>query len=49
MTNYSRSLYGPRGVAYSSDGDDDDDDDGGGGGGDKEDSKATLSYQPRKG
>ena len=50
VTNYSRSLYGPRGAAYSSGGDDDDDDDGGGGGGgDEEDSKATLSYQPRKG
>ena len=49
VTNYSRSLYGPRGAAYSSGGDDDDDDDGGGGGGGEEDSKATLSYQPRKG
>ena len=49
VTNYSRSLYGPRGAAYSSGGDDDDDDDGGGGGGGEEDSKVTLSYQPRKG
>ena len=46
VTNYSRSLYGPRGAAYSSGGDDDD---GGGGGDGEEDSKATLSYQPRKG
>ncbi|KAK9998019.1 hypothetical protein SO802_017622 [Lithocarpus litseifolius] len=43
VTNYSRSLYGPVGVAYpGSSGDDDDD------GGNEEDSEATLSYQPRK-
>ena len=39
MTNYSRSLYGPEGVAYpGSGGGDDDDDGGGGGGGGEEDS-----------
>ena len=41
VTNYSRELYGPEGAAHPSIGDDDD-------GGKKEDSKATLSYQPRK-
>ena len=45
VTNYSRSLYGPKGAAYLGDGDDDDDDDSGG---DEEDSEATPSYQPRK-
>ena len=44
VTNYSRSLYGPRRVAYPGSGDDEDDDDGGG----EEDSEATPSYQPRK-
>ena len=44
VTNYSRSLYGPKGAAYLGDGDDDDDDSGG----DEEDSEATPSYQPRK-
>ena len=50
VTNYSRSLYGLRGVAYPSSGGDNDDDDGdgGGGGGDEKDSEATPSYQPRK-
>ena len=43
MTNYSRSLYGPGGVAYPGGGGGDDDD-----GGDEEDSEVTLSYQPRK-
>ena len=38
VTNYSRSLYGPKGAAYLGDGDDDDDC------GDEEDSEATLSY-----
>ena len=42
VTNYSRSLYGLKGVAYLGGGDDDDDGD------DEEDSKATSSYQPRK-
>ena len=41
MINYSKQIYGPRGFVYL--GDDDDDGDGGG------DSKATPSYQPRKG
>ena len=41
VTNYSRELYGPGGVAHLSNGDDDD-------GGDEEDSEATPSYQPRK-
>ena len=45
MTNYSRSLYGPEGVAYPGSGGGDDDDDGSG---DEEDSEATLSYRPRK-
>ena len=44
VTNYSRSLYGPRRAAYPGSGDDEDDDDGGG----EEDSEATPSYQPRK-
>ena len=40
--NYSRNLYGPKGVAnLGSGGDDDDDDDYGG---EKEDSEATPSY-----
>ncbi|KAL0015416.1 hypothetical protein SO802_002485 [Lithocarpus litseifolius] len=43
VTNYSRELYGSGGVAHPGSGDDDDDDRG-----DKEDSKMTLSYQPRK-
>ena len=29
MTEYSRQMYGPRGLAYLGDGDDDDDGDGG--------------------
>ena len=41
VTNYSRSLYGPRGAAYPSSGGDDDY-------GDEEDSEVTLNYQPRK-
>ena len=47
VINYSRSLYGLRGAAYSGNGGDDDDDNDDDGG-DKEDSEATLSYQPRK-
>ena len=43
VTNYSRSLYGPRGAAYPGNGGDDDDD-----GGDENDSEATPSYQLRK-
>jgi len=43
VTNYSRSLYYPRGAAHSSGGDDDDNDNG-----DEEDSEATPSYQQRK-
>ena len=46
VTNYSRSLYGPRGMAHLGNGDDDDDDDDGGG--DEEDFEVTSSYQPRK-
>ena len=42
VTNYSRSLYGLKAVAYPAGGDDDDDGD------DEEDSEATPSYQPRK-
>ena len=42
VTNYSRSLYGPRRAAYLGSGGDDDD------GGDEEDLEKTLSYQPRK-
>ena len=45
VTNYSRSLYGPRKAAYPGSGGGDDDDDGSG---DEEESEATLSYQPRK-
>ena len=45
VTNYSRSLYGPRKAAYLGSGGGDDDDDGSG---DEEDSEATLSYRPRK-
>jgi len=41
VTNYSRELYGPGGVAHPCSGDDDDD-------GEEEDSEATPSYQPRK-
>ena len=37
VTNYSRELYGPRGMAHP-----------GGGDGGKEDSEVTPSYQPRK-
>ena len=44
VTNYLRSLYGPRGAAYLGGGNDDDDDDIGS---DKEDSEVTPSYQPR--
>ena len=43
VTNYSRELYGPGGVAHLGGGDDDDDDSG-----EEEDSEATPSYQPRK-
>ena len=38
MTEYSRQMYGPEGLAYPSDGDDDDDGDGGG------DLETTPSY-----
>ena len=38
VTKYSRSLYGPRELAYPGSGDDDDDC------GDEEDLEATLSY-----
>ena len=44
VTNYSRSLYSPRGAAHPGSGDDDNDDDGR----DEEDSEATPSYQLRK-
>ncbi|KAK9996493.1 hypothetical protein SO802_021179 [Lithocarpus litseifolius] len=43
VTNYSRNLYGPRGVAYLGGGDDGDDDNNG-----EEDSEVTPSYHPRK-
>ena len=42
VTNYSRELYGPRGVVHPGGGDDDD-------GGEEEDLEATPSYQQRKG
>jgi len=42
VTNYSRDLYGPGGVALLGSGSDDDD------GGDEEDLEATPSYQSRK-
>ena len=42
VTNYSRDLYGPGGVAHLGGGDDDDDD------GREKDSKATPSYKSRK-
>ena len=46
MTNYSKSLYSPKGAAYpGSDVDDDDNDDDGG---NMEDLEATPSYQSRK-
>ena len=44
MTNYSRELYGPRGVAHPGGGDDDDED-----GGDEEDSKATPAINQGRG
>ena len=40
VTNYSRNLYGPGGVAYLGSGGDDDDDNRD----DEEDSEATPSY-----
>ena len=40
VTNYSRELYGPGGVAKPGNGGDDD--------GEEEDSEAIPSYQPRK-
>ena len=42
VTNYSRELYSPGGVAHLGSGDDDDDDD------DENDSEATPSYCLRK-
>ena len=42
VTNYSRELYSPRGVAHLGSGDDDDDDD------DEKDSEETPSYCLRK-
>ena len=45
VTNYSRHLYGLKGVAHSGSGDDDDDNDDRG---DEKDLEATPSYQPRK-
>ena len=42
VTNYSRELYGPGGVAHPGGGGDDDDD------GEEEDSEVTPSYQLRK-
>ena len=49
LTNYSKSLYSPRGATYlGNGGDDDDDDDDDDNGGDEEDLEVTLSYQPRK-
>jgi len=44
LTEYSKSMYGPRRLAYPGNGDDDDDDGSDGGGG----SKSPLSYQLRK-
>ena len=43
VTNYSRELYSPGGVAHLGSGDDDDDDDD-----DEKDSEATPSYCLRK-
>ena len=40
VTNYSRNLYGPRGVAHLGSGGGDDNDDGG----EKEDLEVTSSY-----
>ena len=53
VTNNLRNLYGPGGMAHPGGGDDDDeddddDDDDDDDGGEKEDLKATPSYQPRK-
>ncbi|KAK9984082.1 hypothetical protein SO802_033607 [Lithocarpus litseifolius] len=48
VTNYSRELYNPGGVALPSGGGDDDGGGGGGGGGEEEDSEATPSYKSRK-
>ena len=45
VTNYSRSLYGPKGAAYLGDGDDDDDDSGG----DEEDSRRLLATNQGRG
>ena len=42
MTNYSRELYGPRGVAHPSDDDDDDEEE------EEEEEEATPSYRSRK-
>ena len=42
VTNYSRDLYGPEGVAHLGGSDDDDD------GGKEEDPEVTPSYQQRK-
>ena len=41
VTNYSRELYGPRGMDNPGSGGDDDS-------GEKEDSEVTPSYQPMK-
>ena len=46
MTQYSKDLYCPGGLAYPSNSDDGDDDDDDGDGG--EDSEATHSHHPRK-
>ena len=46
VTNYSKDLYGLRGVSYLGSGDDDDDDDDDGD--EEEDSEVTPRYQPRK-
>ena len=49
VTQYSKDLYGPRGLAYPGDGDDDDDDSGGDDDDGGKDLEATPSHRPRKG
>ena len=48
LTEYSKSMYGPKRLAYPGNDDDDDDDDGSDGGDGGGGSKSPLSYQLRK-